>query len=414
MAVDVQVASAALADPDLARRRSWVLGIVNVSHGVNHMNSSMVAILLGVMMGPLGFGYADLGILSTVHTLVSNTLQAMYGFLTRLASRATILGVGNLVMGVTTILTGGVQGFGQLVVLRGVSGAGSSPQHPVGSTLLSSYFPTARGRALGLHNTAGSIGTLLAAPLVAALVLFLDWRMVMVVVGIPSLIIGLSYLWLRDVVRPAPSGRRALAKAGWSAYVACLKNRDLMLVSLLMMVGAAGRGGGINQTYLVPHFISDLAIGAALAATLLTVVNAGGLVAPLMWGWLSDTFPRKLVMQASLLLSSVTTVWLGLESALGATLLASLATYGLVVHARQAITQAMVADYAGRDLEDAAFSIYFTIGFISAPVWTLAMGAIMQQAGFAVATQVIAVSYLLGILVLIPLRLTPRPVRTAQ
>lgn len=407
MVSDVQAASAILTERDVARQRNWVFGIVNVSHALNHMNSSMMPIMFGVMMGPLGFGYTELGVLATAHTLVGNALQAMYGFITRFASRAVILGTGNIVLGLATIITGTAQGFGHLVFLRAAAGAGSSPQHPVGSTILSSYFENARGKALGFHNTAGSIGTLLAPPAVALLLLVMDWRMAMVIIGVPSLLLGLSYFWLRDVVRPAP-GRRGLAKAGWADYWACLKNRDLMLVSLLMMVGAAGRGGGINQTYLVPHFITDLGMAAAVAATLLTIVNFGGLVSPMAWGWLSDNFARKLVMQISLLLSAVTTVWLGYEGAFGLTLLLNLAIYGLVVHARGAITQAMVGDYAGKDLEDAAFSVYFTIGFISAPIWTLAMGAIMQEAGFTIATQVIAVSYIVGMVLLIPMRLSPK------
>jgi predicted MFS family arabinose efflux permease len=113
-------------------------------------------------------------------------------------------------------------------------------------------------------------------------------------------------------------------------------------------------------------------------------------------------------MQISLALSAITTVWLGLEGAFGFTLIASLVVYGLAVHARQAITQAMVADYAGPEHEDAAYSIYFTVGFISAPLWTLLMGAIMQEAGFTIATQVIAVSYVIGMLLLIPMRIRPK------
>lgn len=409
-ATDVQTASAVLSQRELTRQRNWVLGIVNVSHTINHMNSSIMSILFTAMMGPLGFGFGELGLLSAAHTVVGNAVQAACGFLAQFVKRAVILGVGNILLGAVTIVTGAVQSFPQLLVLRAVAGAGSSPQHPVGSTMLSSWFENARGRALGLHNTAGSVGTLAAPLLGAALITFLDWRVVMVLIGIPSVVIGLSYFLLRDVVRSAPpSNPRARAKAGWAAYLACLKNRDLMLVSALMMVGAAGRGGGINQTYLFPHFVNNLAIAAAIAGTLLTIVNLGGLVAPLAWGWISDNFPRKLVMQASLLLSAVTTVWIGEEAILGAALVASLAIYGLVVHSRQSITQAMVGDYAGEDLQDAAFSLYFTIGFISAPIWTIIMGALMQEHGFGVATKVIAVSYLAGMLILIPMRLRPRP-----
>ncbi len=240
-----------LSEHDVARQRRWVIGIVNVSHAINHMNSAMMPILFGYMMEPLGFNYAHLGILQSANQIASNLFQAASGFLTQFAKRSVVLGAGNLILGASTIVTGGAQSFGQLVVLRTLTGVGGSPQHPVGSTMLSTWFQGARGRVLGLHNTAGQAGTLLAIPVITLMITFLDWRVIMVVVGIPGVLIGLSYFILRDVVTTAPTGGQARARAGWAAYVTCFKNRDLMLVTLLLMVGAAGRGAGINQTYLV-------------------------------------------------------------------------------------------------------------------------------------------------------------------
>jgi MFS family permease len=216
---------------------------------------------------------------------------------------------------------------------------------------------------------------------------------------------GLSYFLLRDKVTVKEGTKQRGESGGWAAYVACFKNRDLMLVSLLMMVGAAGRGGDINQTYLVPHFIRDLGITTAVAATLLTVLNASALGSPLVWGWIGDKFNRKLVLQGCLVASAVTTVWLGEQGALDVLLVINLIIHGAVVNSRQAITQAMVGDYVKRDAQDAAFSIYYTVGLISAPFWTLVMGAIMQELGFAFATKVIALSYIVGMLILIPLRM---------
>jgi hypothetical protein len=94
-------------------------------------------------------------------------------------------------------------------------------------------------------------------------------------------------------------------------------------------------------------------------------------------------------------------------------LIVNLAIHGLVVQARGAITQAMVGDYAGEELQDAAFSLYYTIGLISGPFWTIVMGAVMQTSGFALATQIAAVSYIVGMLILIPLQIKPRTATAA-
>ena len=414
MVADVQAAPAVAFSPrDLARQRKWVMLVTNISHGFNHLNSGVMNLLYAVMMAPLGFGYAELGLVNAVHGVIGQTLQVSYGFVTQFLKRSVLLGAGNMLLGASTIVMAGVTSFAPVVVLRGLSGAGTSPQHVVGSSMLSSWFEGARGRALALHTTAGSIGTVLALPLAGVLLQLTDnnWRLILVLVGIPSVLMGLSYFLLRDIVRPAPLDGRTRARAGWAAYVACFKNKNLMLVSLLMMVGAAGREGGVTQIYLPAHFINDLGITVGVTALLLTIFQVGGLVAPMAWGWLSDIFPRKAVMQIALLLTAVTTVWLGQQMFLDALLIANLVIYGLVAHSRQAITQAMIGDYAGDDLQDAAFSVYFTLGLISGPIWAIAMGGVMQNWGFAAATQVMAVSYIVGMLILIPLNVRPRPPR---
>ena len=173
-------------------------------------------------------------------------------------------------MGFSTIFMGGTTSFGPMLGLRALNGAGSSPQHPVGSTMLATYFPKARGRALALHSTAGNLGQAIAPVLAAALIYFFDWRVALVVVGIPSVIIGVSFLLLRDRIHVSSRAHKQ-RRGGWEAYKACLKNRDFMLVSCLLMVGAAGRDGGITQVYFVPHFIRDLGLAAAVAALLLTL-----------------------------------------------------------------------------------------------------------------------------------------------
>jgi len=383
------------------------MAMVTTSHTINHLNGNTLPLVIGVMMTTLGFGYAELGLLQTVNSLVSNALQATYGFVTQYVKRSIILGVGNIVMGISTMFMGATTSLGPMIGLRALNGAGSSPQHPVGSTMLATYFPKARGRALALHGTAGNLGQAIAPMLAAALIHFFDWRVAFVVVGIPSVLMGLSFLWLRDRVQVAPSTTGKRAKAGWESYKACLKNRDFMLVSLLLMVGAAGRDGGITQVYFVPHFMRDLGLAAAVAALLLTLTQVGGMLGPLGIGWLSDVWPRKLVLQASLLLSAFSTIWLGQQFALSFLLLVNLFLQGAVTFSRQTVTQAMLIDNTPEHYHDAAFSLYYTIGFISGPAWNLAMGAMMQTWGFTAATYVMAASYIVGMFMLIPVRMGP-------
>ncbi|HZU05851.1 MAG TPA: MFS transporter [Chloroflexota bacterium] len=382
-------------EPSPAPARGLALWIVCISHGLNHLQGNMTNLLYPLMMAELGFGYFQIGLLTTAFTLTTNGLQAIYGLLTPYMRRSVLLGLGNSLMALATAATGLVHSYWQLFVTRIISGIGSSPQHPVGSTLLIGLFPHARGRALALHTTGGNVGTLAAPLIVGALVAFLDSRTVFLLVALPSLAVGLAYLLVRDQL-PLTVGRRPSSQASWQAYLACLRNRNLLIISLVQMVGAAGRGQGIDIAFLTPHFVNDFQLDLPTATLLITILQAGGLFGPLALGWLSDRTSRKPVLLASLALSALATYGLAVIGAPGPLLLANLLVYGIVVNSRLVLTQALIADSAGREAADAAFSLYFFVGFISAPLWTLIFGWLMEHYGFTIGFMAMGATYVVA------------------
>jgi dipeptide/tripeptide permease len=74
--------------------------------------------------------------------------------------------------------------------------------------------------------------------------------------------------------------------------------------------------------------------------------------------------------------------------------------YGAFVQARGALTQTMIGDFATPELTDAAFSIYYFVGFISGPIWTLIIGYVMEHHGFAPAFYIAAGTYIAGMVLL--------------
>ncbi len=366
----------------------------------------MLGVLYPLMMKDLGFGYVEIGFITAAHNTVGNLLQATYGFIVPRIKRAVILGVGNIALGLSVLATGLATNYPFVLFTRLLGGVGSSPQHPVGSTMLATYYGEARGRVLALHTIVGNIGTLLAPILAGVLLVYMGWRAVFWIVGVPSILIGIAYFLFSDIVRPSAAHIRKskLSYEGWEAYKKCLQNRNILVVSLVLMAGAAGRGQGINVTYLVPHFVNDLHVDITYSAFLFTLLQLGGLVGPIIWGWVSDRFNRARTIQASLLLSALSTLWLGWQSSVSPWLLANLLLYGTVVTSRQTLTQALLSDIADEKTLDAAFSLYYFIGFISAPFWTLVTGWIMESYGFGPAFTVISASYLLGMAFLLFLR----------
>ena len=150
--------------------RKAIFGIVCGAHFVNHFQSAMLGVIYPLMMKELGMGYFAIASLAAVYNTLGSVFQALYGFIVPYVRRGVILGVGNCVLGLSVVASGFVSSYQHFFAMRLIGGVGSSPQHPVGSSMLASHFGAARGRALAFHSTAGQLGGLLA-PLLAALLI---------------------------------------------------------------------------------------------------------------------------------------------------------------------------------------------------------------------------------------------------
>ena len=384
------------------RQKRMALGLISGCHVLNHLQYSITSVIFPVMMTELGFGLVGLGFLSALSSFVGQGLQVIYGFLANFFKRTTMLAIGNIVVGLTAMLQYFIGSYPQLVAARVAIDAGSSPQHPLGSSILSRYYPKARGWALTFHHSAGSLGSFIGPAAASFALLYMGWRSAFVIFGSLSLLMGLTLFWVSDHSNARESaGGKTKTKASFDAYIQCLKNRNILFTSLVLMVGAAGRGTGINMTYLVPFFMAQYGISASGGGLLLTLMQGAGLVGPLAIAWFSDrSGKRRGITQLTLLLSAFMTVWLVQHQSLSILFYLNLILYGAFVQARGALTQTMIGDFATPELTDAAFSIYYFVGFISGPIWTLIIGYVMQHYGFAPAFYIAAATYVAGMLLL--------------
>jgi MFS family permease len=390
--------------------RTAIFSIVCGAHFINHFQSTMLGVIYPLMMKELGMSYMAIASLAAVYNTLGSVFQALYGFLVPYVRRGVILGAGNCLLGLSVVASGFASNFNHFFTARLIGGIGSSPQHPVGSSMLASHFAAGRGRVLAFHSTAGQMGALLAPLLAALAITWLGWRGVLWTVGALATVMGMICFVFRDSLRTASAGqaKSRLTPAGWEAYKTCLKNKNILLVSLVLMAGAAGRGQDINEVYIIPHFVRDFHLDITYGAFLFTFIQVGSLIGPFVWGWISDRFNRKLVIQASLLLSALCTLWLAWQQNVSAGLFVNLVIYGAAVASRQTLTQALLADLVGEELFDAAFSLYYFIGFLSIPFWTVITGGIMTKFGFGPAFSVISTSYLLAMSLLVLLRTPAR------
>lgn len=398
------------------RQKRMALGLISGCHVLNHLQYSITSVIFPVMMTELGFGLVGLGFISALSSFVGQGLQVIYGFLANFFKRTTMLAVGNVVVGLTAMSQFFVSNYPQLVAARVAIDAGSSPQHPLGSSILSRYYPQSRGWALTFHHSAGNLGSFIGPAAASLALLYFSWHTAFVIFGVLSLIMGLTLFMVPDHTGGADdrAGGKTKARAGFNAYVQCLKNRNIVLTSLVLMVGAAGRGTGVNMTYLVPFFMQKFDVTASTGGLILTLMQAAGLVGPLAIAWYSDRAgTRRGVTQATLFLSALMTVWLVQHPSLSFLFYLNLILYGVFVQARGSLTQTMIGDFATAELTDAAFSIYYFVGFISGPIWTLIIGYVMQHYGFTPAFYIAATTYIAGMALLWFVKEPPKQSQTA-
>ena len=194
-----------------ASNRTAIFSIVCSAHFVNHFQSAMLGVIYPLMMKELGMTYIAIASLAAVYNTLGSVFQAGYGFVVPYVRRGVILGVGNCLLGLSVTASGFAYNFNHFFTARLVGGIGSSPQHPVGSSLLASHFAGSRGSALAFHSTSGQLGSLFAPLTAALLVTYLGWRGVFWAVGSFSIAMGLVCFAFRDSLRHSPSRAAKIA-----------------------------------------------------------------------------------------------------------------------------------------------------------------------------------------------------------
>ena len=392
--------SAAVLEPS-AHEKQAMLHLSNLSHGVNHFQNQMMTMLYPAIMAELGLSYIQVGLLSAICSMLNSLCQGAYGFFTAFVSRSKVLGLGNCGIALGTLMSGLAGSFPMLIVARGIASLGSSAQRPVGYSTVASYLPKNRGAIIALNTSVANVGTLVATPLATAMLLIMGWRTIFFVVSIASLLMGLVYFFFQDYRAPnrEGSGKARLAQ-GFASYRRVLKNRNMLLMALVFMVGGAGRDGGVNQIYFAPHLANDFGYAALVVGILMTAISLGSILGPVVFGWLSDKLSRIGMLQVSLVLSGLASLWVAHLGPGEVVLFISLLFYSAFTSSRGPQTQAIIADAVTDADRDAAFSLYFLLGFLSQPVWVMVTGYLMDKAGFATALTLLSSTYIIGIVLL--------------
>lgn len=349
--------------------------IAIILHMLNHMISGAMPMLYPEIMDEFALSYSQLGLLRSVNTFVTGFPQMFVGFLRRWTSGRILLGVGNLANALMNIFAAMSRGFLQFFGFRVLGGIGSSPQHPVGASVVTSATdPSKRGRMLGLNQSMPSLAFTFTPLITAYLLTRMGWRPALAILSLPSLVFSLILIFF---VRGSSSTEARTRDAlSWTRLREAMRNRNVLSISALRSVMAFRMG---VRTFLPLYFIDILGITAEKSSLLYSILLSGGVLGPFFWGNISDRMNRKpliigITAMSGLgyfLLNYVTEFW---------PLALLLFVIGFLV--QTVIVQSVLSDSVERTQLDQIFGFYFTIGFTIASFSSALFGYIVEFYGF--------------------------------
>lgn len=221
--------------------QSVTLGLLFLAGVVNFLDRSSLSIANTTIRAEMHLSGTQMGWLLSTFSLAYGFAQLpLIGLLDRLGTR-TVLGFGLLVWSTAQMLTGLVRGLPWFLVLRAMLGAGEAPFYPAGVRSVREWFSAqTRGRATAVMSMSQTLGLAVAPPALTALMLWLGWRKMFLLLGALGLAVAVAWVVLHRPRQATHWRQEEGTTSGVSPWRFLLRQRTMWG----MMLGF----GGINYT----------------------------------------------------------------------------------------------------------------------------------------------------------------------
>ena len=202
------------------RRMQFVALLLLVASGiVNYLDRSALSIANIEVRQELGLSATVMGVLLSAFLISYAFSQLPAGILVDRVGPRILLGVGLVIWSVAQGAAGFVTSYAQFFAARIGLGIGESPQFPTGARVVSNWFHVKeRGFPTGIFNSAPSIGTALAPPVLTWLMLAYGWRIMFIAMGAVGLAVALAWFVLyRDADQYGTEADRDYIRSGDTA-----------------------------------------------------------------------------------------------------------------------------------------------------------------------------------------------------
>jgi MFS transporter, ACS family, glucarate transporter len=299
-----------------SRVRGRVLAFAFALAVVTYLDRVCISAAAPYLMRDLRLSVLQMSVVFSAFTLAYSLFEIPSGWLGDVVGPRRVLTRIVLWWSAFTMLTAAARGFGSLVAIRFLFGAGEAGAFPNIARSFSQWFPPReRGRANGVMFLGSRVGGMLSAPIALLIVARWGWRASFVVFGSLGIVWAAAWFtWYRDDPAEHPgvsveelAAIRSLrsvairqdqpgAPRHATPWPALLRSRNLY--AICAMYFAFGYGLYFYFTWLPTYLITVLGFsvfsGGLFAA--LPFVLAG--FADLAGGWLTDRLSRQYGLRA--------------------------------------------------------------------------------------------------------------------
>ena len=293
------------ATPAPLAKDARILMLIGTGHFLSHFYMLCLPPLFLLWREEFDVSFAALGLAVALMSAVTAAGQTPVGFLVDRHGAKPYLVGGVALMGVSIALMAFAPSFWVILLLCITSGLGNAVIHPADYAILGASIDKSRiGRAFALHTFTGNLGFAAGPPIVALMLLAMDWRMALLILGLLGLPVALSILWqasiLQDQAKP-----RSRAEAGLSGRQLLLSRPILLFFGFFLLSAMAGTAiGTFCITVLGALWGTPIAVGS-LALTGYMVGATGG---TLIGGWFADRYKNHLLFIVGLTVFAATLI----------------------------------------------------------------------------------------------------------
>ncbi len=364
-----------------------------LAHLIHDGLSDMLYIFFPIWQVQFSLTFAEIGLLKTLFSGSLAGFQVPAGFLaSRRMGEVKLLLLGTLLTSAAIFMLGWAAAPMVIGCLLVIGGLGSSTQHPLSSSLISSAYPdkTERRTALSTFNVAGDFGKLLLPAMTALLIAQYNWMTASRFLGMLGLMsVVVIFLMTKNMGQPSSMNEKKAETAALGCF-AWKGNQSFWSLSMIGVIDSATRMGFLT---FFPFLLQEKGAQVSLVGFALSLVFAGGAAGKYICGKLATKFGilRTVVtteMFTTLCILGI--LFLPLEPVL---LLSPL--LGVALNGTSSVLYGSVPELVSDEQCKQAFAIFYTATIGSGAVSPFLYGLASDMVGIKIAVILIAFVVLL-------------------